>query len=96
MRARGKTYLNNSFNEGGSIKWKVLSGVHKEYKCDIINSELVITDCSNTIVLDFDCEKKAHIPKRIAKLDVLIDELSKMKAALVQAENETKKKKFYY
>ena len=93
MKSRGKTFLNSSFNEKGHIRWEVLSGTDKRYHAEFLSGELVIADCSSSICLDFDCEKRSHIDKRIAKLDTLIDELGKMREALEAAK---KPPKFHY
>lgn len=95
MQARGKTFLNNSHQEGGSITWNVDS--QQEERWCVVDGDITIRDCSKAITLDLSCETLKHIPKRIHKLDTLIHELSVCRAALVLAEQELiKRKRFYY
>ena len=96
MKARGKRFFNDSFYENGHVKWQVISGNDRIYKGEVVSAELIVADCGSSISLDFDCEEKQHIPKRIAKLDIFISELQNMREALVNANNETKIKKFFY
>jgi hypothetical protein len=98
MKARSKSFLSESYCEGGSISWSVSTETTDGIFHDsTLESEVMITDCNSTIKLDFDCTKIEHIPKRIKKLNVLISELEYMREALEAALKEKeKKKKFYY
>lgn len=101
MKARGQKFLNESHYEGGTVRWMV-SNEETDYNIlrkgkDGIESELVITDCSRSIALEFGSENPKQFKKRIAKLDVLIDELGKMRTTLLLVEEDSlrKKKKYY-
>ena len=103
MLRRNKTFLNDSHDEGGSVNWYVQTdkyvGTGYEFICGncTLDAELKISDCSNIINLNFDCEKVEHIPKRIKKLETLINELQDMKSALEEVEKLiNQKRKFYY
>lgn len=97
MIKRGKKFLNNSHEEHGSVSWHVTTGKDMDFYQSTCGGELRIADCYKVITLDFDCEKVSHVDKRIAKLDVLIQELQEMRAALEGVKEEAKlKTKFYY
>ena len=92
MKARGKKFLSDSYDQNGRITWSV----HTGGRFYLVEASITISDCSRDITLDFDCEKVRHIDKRINKLERLIIELEDVKLALVEAKNEFSKKKFYY
>jgi hypothetical protein len=97
MKERGKTFLNQSFNENGYVKWELKSGKDREYTSDVLSGSLVVADCSQAIHLDFDCENASQIQKRLDKLDLLILELTNMRSVLCKMQVEqTKTKKFFY
>lgn len=89
---RNKTFLNDSHEDSGSICWYVRTD-HKDYLDREVTAEVKITDCSKVICLDFDCQEKRHIDKRIAKVDTLINELTKFRDAL---ESCKKSRKYFY
>lgn len=96
MKKRDKQFLNDCTSEFGSVAWSVKT---EGYWCEngaAMESSLHISDCSSQITLDFDCEKKVHIKKRLDKLDSLISSLQKMRLAIVEAENEVNKPKYLY
>lgn len=100
MYKRGKTFLNNSFKEGGSIMWEVGNEGWRDYReapSDSIIGKVTITDCSKAIHLDLDCDSLEKVPSRVLKLNTLINELTKAKETLESIyENRIKKKKYYY
>lgn len=62
-----------------------------------VDAALRVADCHRVITLDFDCEKQAHIKKRVDKLQTLITELEGMKQALLEVDkNLNNKRKFFY
>lgn len=100
MKRRGQQFLNESYYEGGTVRWMV-STEGTDYnllsKPDEVEAELKISDCDKIIALDFNCNNLKHLTKRVAKLDVLIEELNKMRSALLLAEKEAiaKSKRYY-
>lgn len=96
MKEREKQFLNDSHEEFGYVSWRVSVDKmgHNYYP---VNSSLHIADCSDKITLDFDCRDTKSIDKRIAKLDVLIDSLLRMRTTLCKAQELLAKgRKFYY
>lgn len=96
MKKRDKQFLNESLEEFGMVGWSVRTKDDIEWGCDLLSAELIIKDCSNTITLDFDCEKQPHVQKRIDKLETLINSLTDFRDALVEAKQDITNKKFYY
>lgn len=97
MRQRGKQFLSESHQEGGTISWSVITISDSSSVLDYpVEAEIKLTDCYKQINLDFDCVEVKHIKKRVDKLDRLLVELNKMKEALLLAEKELAPKKFYY
>lgn len=96
MRERHKQFLNDSHEEFGYVSWKVSSD-GTGYQYYPVNGSLTIADCSDQIVLDFDCKDVKSVDKRIAKLDVLVGSLQDLRKALVKARTILeKRRKFYY
>ena len=92
MKAQGKTFLTDRGDEGGSIRWFVIEDNQTFYRQ--VDAELIITDCKQAVVLEFDMDSNKDLPKRLAKVDTLIAELGRFREALVLS--ELKPKKFYY
>lgn len=92
MMKRNKTFLSDSHEEFDSIRWNVGTNPNDCLRREV-TAEVMITDCSKVICLDFDCQEQRHIDKRIAKVDILINELTKFRDAL---ESCKKSKKYYY
>lgn len=92
MFERSKTFLSDSHEEFGRVSWYVDDNPSWG---DYLDAQLNIWDCDKGICLDFTCEKKKHVDKRIEKLDTLITELQKMKSSLEKAKTK-QDKKFYY
>lgn len=98
MKAQGKRFLSDRGDEGGSVRWHVSTDKDDVF-CNVVDATLYLTDCDRTITLEFDCYKREHTAKRIAKIDGLISELIAFKLALCDAENalaDKKTAKFYY
>lgn len=99
IRHRNKVFLSDSHEQGGSVTWNVAAdkGVDDDgKKKDPITSTLRITDCYRIVYLEFDCSKVKHIQKRIDKVDVLLEEITKFKEALLEAQEFHKPKSLYY
>lgn len=97
MKARGKTFLNEAYDENGHIKWEIKAGKDVDYRGEVVSGSLLIADCNDTVCLCFDCETVPQIDKRIDKVTVLIKELSLLREALELAKKDiSKKNKFYY
>lgn len=90
MKAQGKRFLTDRGAEGGSIRWSVETG---SYLTEI-DAELILSDCSKHIYLEFSCDNNKALGKRVAKLEALIEELQDFREALLKA--EIVPKKFYY
>ena len=95
MKARGKTFLSESHDEGGSVSWSVNTQAEIWHEARV-EASVYLRDCDKQICLDFDCNEFKHIDKRLAKLDTLMVELNKMREALLLAKEELKPNKFYY
>jgi hypothetical protein len=95
MKAQGKRFLTDRGDEGGSVRWYVVTNASSTYS-NTIDATLYITDCYKGVALEFACYKSKHIAKRIAKLSSMISELALFKAALIQAQQESVTKKFCY
>ena len=79
-----KRFLSNIPHEYGTVCWEVI--VDPEDGYDLMQADLRITDCSNTVNLSFSTRKEKHLLKRVEKIDNLIDALHDMREALVSAE----------
>tara|TARA_Y100001956_G_scaffold80092_2_gene94598 strand:- start:281 stop:580 length:300 start_codon:yes stop_codon:yes gene_type:complete len=80
-----KRFLNSSPHETGYVCWAVgLSVDNYDYRR--VTCDLKIADCTDQIILDFACYKAEDIPKRIEKVDALIDSLQKLRASLVECD----------
>lgn len=58
-----------------------------------VEAQVRIYDCVRSITLDFDCYDRADTVKRLAKINILIEELEIFRAKL---EDAAKVPKFYY
>ena len=100
MYKRGKTFLNKSIHEGGSIVWGVGNEGWRDKKepaSDEVRGFISISDCTSSIILDLDCTYPKNIDNRISKVDVLIKELTKCKETLVDIKKSREsKRKFIY
>lgn len=96
MKKRDKRFLNESLEEFGMVGWHVKTKEDRSWNGEIVDSELVIKDCNDTIALNFSCDKPHHIQKRIDKLDTLLESLNGLRETLVKAQEETSTRKFYY
>lgn len=96
-KARNKVFLNDNHEEFGYVAWfvkpykNIITGEEGDY-----TSQLLISDCTHSIGLDFDFENKHQLNKRIEKLDTLITELQSMRKVLESCKDKFKPKKFYY
>jgi hypothetical protein len=95
MKFRGKRFISDSHEEYGSVGWYLnTDGRMGLYTMD---GELRLGDCSEVIILDFSCYHSSDVPKRISKLDSLIEELQNMRDKMAFIDEElSKSKKFYY
>ena len=86
---KGQSLLDTNPYAHGGISWyvKVIEGTK-------ISSSLRINDCSDYVLLEFNSDSKS-IDKRLAKLDVLIDQMLAMKEALSDAKKRVQPAKVY-
>lgn len=87
MKFVNKQFLNDSADETGFIVVKALSDRYEDLtdyyaKNPCCNAEVQIGDCSKKVYLDCSVNKDTDLAKRIAKIDVLIDNLLALKEAL--------------
>jgi hypothetical protein len=87
MRFATKDFLSTSADESGSIICKLTTDRVKDMNswCHSVKSggymsgNVRIADCSDHIILDFDCTGQKGFDKRVAKLDKLISKLQDMR-----------------
>ena len=84
VRKTSKKFLSDTPYEYGSVCWEV--SVDPEDRYDLLQADLRIADCGNSITLGFNSRKKRHMDYRLEKLDVLISELQAMREALASKE----------
>lgn len=84
VRKTSKKFLSDTPYEYGSVCWEVC--VDPEDRYDLIQADIRITDCNESISLQFSSNKEKHIDKRIQKLDNLIDSLKEMRKVLKSKE----------
>lgn len=89
MKYNRKAFLSDNPEETGSIcgRAKIDGGY-----CTL-EAELRIYDCNRSVTLDFDCFDLSEIPERVAKADLLIEEITKFRDALISLKPNTH---FYY
>lgn len=86
MKYYDKRFLSDRSDEGGSIRWTLDTE-------NRFNTEIIITDCSNSVNLDISFYKNKHIDRRIEKLDNLINSLTKLRKCLLLCKKNKKEKK---
>jgi hypothetical protein len=87
MKFVNKEFLNDSVNETGFIIVKGKSDRQEdlsEHSAEnlYMEAEVQISDCSKKIYLDFSVTKDSDLVKRLAKLDVLINNLVELRTHL--------------
>lgn len=88
---KNKRFLSEDrHDETGSITYFVEKGTENY---SVIQSTVKIYDCNRSISLDFDCYDYQEIDERLNKIDVLVEELTKVRDALASCK---KGSKFYY
>lgn len=95
MKARNKTFLNDSHEETGYISWYVSNEGDLTFG-NVLDASIRIADCSKTVDLDFECWKDADLRKRLAKANILLDELKKFTNSLETAIIEKEAKKVHW
>ena len=90
MKAQGKTFLSGRGDEGGLVRWYT----NTESGWEVAEAELFLSDCFKGITLEFSASTNKELHKRVAKLDTLIEELSKFRASLASSEKPARK--FFY
>lgn len=93
FKAQGKQFTSDRGDEGGSVRWSVTTG--QEYSREVY-ADLIVTDCYHTVSLEFSADTARQVDKRLAKLDIVIQELLSFRAALSTAQDSFKPTKFYY
>jgi len=102
MRYTRKEFLTPEPNETGSIviqlstprmkdmrSWNVKEGPY-------LSGSVKISDCSQNIILDFDCQGERAHEKRLKKLDKLIGELQAMRHQYVHMYENAQRDLEYY
>lgn len=84
VRKTSKKFLSDTPYEYGSVCWEVVVDPNDKY--DLVQADLRLADCNETISLGFSSRKKKHIAHRIKKLDTLIAELQGMRDFLSSKE----------
>lgn len=90
MRFATKDFLSESPDESGSVICKLStdrvrdmnSWSHSVKSGGYMSGSLRISDCSDHIILDFDCTGQKGFDKRKAKLDKLISKLQDMRSQM--------------
>ena len=95
FRDRGKKFLSDSHEEGGTVSWRGKTG-QESWDNSLFEGEVRLTDCSKAIYLEFNCHRYKDIQKRLDKVDVLLEELNKFKGTLLEAQRVHKPKSLYY
>lgn len=82
-----KKFLNDDPREMGSIAFNIESPKlgDKITKYDAVGVYLQMQDCSNRIDIDLSFKTEKGLDKRLAKLDVIIETLSKGRIAMEEA-----------
>jgi len=80
---KNKRFLSDDEHETGSICWYIEKNEDADFLT--VNSSVKIYDCNRSVSLDFDCLDLEDIEGRVAKVDVLIEELTKLRGALLEA-----------
>lgn len=91
MNAKGRRFISEKGNEGGSIRWYIEGKFKGKYFG--IKSALILTDCARSVELDFNLYSSKDISQRVAKVDELIDELVNFKSHLANIKPRVKKNK---
>lgn len=84
-RDRNKAWLNDSHYEFGSVAWHVTPSKRFRSEKGYVSSELRMTDCSDSINLEFSSNDAREAFKRLQKLDTLISELQAFRKTYVDA-----------
>lgn len=84
-RDRNKAWLNDSHQEFGSVAWHVSPSNRFRSEKGYIYSELRLTDCHESINLEFTSDDAKQAFKRLKKLDTLISELQAFRKTYVDA-----------
>lgn len=90
---KGKEFLSEDSHEFGAVCYYVTVDDKTKDKDDPISflgfsdieSELRIQDCNKSVTLEFSCDV-SKVQSRINKINTLINELSNMRDALIEAE----------
>lgn len=85
-----KQFLSDSPSETGLICWAVTLDTDS-YDYRRVACDLKLSDCTDNIILDFDCYKTKDIDKRINKVDRLIASLTKLRGVLVTCKETTER-----
>jgi hypothetical protein len=91
--SNNKVFLNDLPDETGSVCWSITKdsdGIGFFFS----EGELKLYDCSRSVTIDFSCFYESDIDSRITKANVLLDEITKMRAALIAL--KIPKKRFHY
>lgn len=84
VRKTSKKFLSDTPYEYGSVCWEVVADPEDKY--DLVQADLRLADCNETISLGFSSRKKRHLTHRMKKLNTLIAELQAMRDFLCSEE----------
>lgn len=89
----GKTFLTPAVDQDSSVSWNVCVDSYDRAKDIDIGSMLKIRDCHKLVSLEFFIGDRDTLEQRLGKLDTLISELNKFRAALIQGHHYKKEAK---
>lgn len=81
----GKRFLNDDYDEHGAVSWQVTKGFSEKRRTNNKDAELRLQDCYKVITIEFGYDGKEQYQERLAKLDVLIEELNEFRSALADS-----------
>lgn len=89
MRHSNKMFLSDSIQEYGSLCYHVQTPRESEleyhYHGISADCELRVSDCSNSVVLEFSFDDQASYEKRMRKINRMIGALDEMRAGMREA-----------
>lgn len=83
----GRVWFNpRNLDDTGALSWNVQSS-----RVEWANAHLTLRDCSRQIILDFSFGDSVEKKARLKKLDLIMDQLTKMRETLVSVRIRKKK-----
>lgn len=87
-KARGKEWLNDSFDEHGAVSWSVKAIKDND---SAVWADVRIQGCDDHIYLDFHYTTPRQLSGRINKVDVLIKQLEEFRNSLLESHKARQK-----